>query len=37
MNTNSIQAQLVIELSWFILIVAVLVGLILWWTKNDRL
>jgi uncharacterized iron-regulated membrane protein len=37
MNTNSIQAQLIIELSWFILIVAILVGLILWWTKNDRL
>jgi len=37
MNTNSIQAQLAIELSWFILIVAILVGLILWVTKNDRL
>lgn len=33
----SIQGQMFIEFSWFILIVAILVGLILWWTKNDRL
>jgi uncharacterized iron-regulated membrane protein len=37
MNINSIQAQMVIELSYFLLIVAILVGLILWWTRNDRL